>query len=162
MYFLNGRLRGVGAIAWIVQTVHFGVDGKPVLHKGGYAGWTTKYDERGNQIERAYFGVDGNPVLHKDGYAGGTTRYDERENQIERAYFGVDGNPVLVRGGCYAGWTTRYDVRGNIIEKAWFGVGNEPMSPFGFAREVSEYDLANGERLRTVHYDIDGNVIKEF
>ena len=38
---------------------YFGTDGKPCLHKDGYAGWKATYDERGNETSRSYFGTDG-------------------------------------------------------------------------------------------------------
>ena len=57
---------------------YFGTDGKPCLHKDGYAGWKATYDERGNQTSESYFGTDGKPCLNKDGYAG-------CEGQLRRA-----------------------------------------------------------------------------
>ncbi len=41
---------------------YFGVDGKPCLHKEGFAKVTWRYDERGNQIETSCFGIDGEPL----------------------------------------------------------------------------------------------------
>ena len=46
---------------------YFGTDGKPCLHKDGYAGWKSTFDERGNETSVSYFGTDGKPCLNKDG-----------------------------------------------------------------------------------------------
>ncbi|MBP3694708.1 MAG: TIR domain-containing protein, partial [Thermoguttaceae bacterium] len=77
------------------QCEYFGVDGKPCLHKNGYAGWRSTYDERGNETQCEYFGVDGKPCLNKNGYAGWRSTYDERGNETQCEYFGVDGKPCL-------------------------------------------------------------------
>jgi hypothetical protein len=43
---------------------YFGIDGKPCLHKDGYAKLTQVHDERGNLIGQSFLGVDGKPCLH--------------------------------------------------------------------------------------------------
>ena len=35
----------------MLEIRYFGVDGKPILHKDGIAGWRNKYDVRGNKTE---------------------------------------------------------------------------------------------------------------
>ena len=64
------------AIRGLVTFAFFGTDGKPTLHKDGNAGYTARYDERGNQTEVTYLGLDGRPTVYKDGYARSTSRYE--------------------------------------------------------------------------------------
>ena len=64
------------------------------MHKDGYAKFTAKYDERGNQTEGIYFGVDGKPCLSKDGYAKRAMDYDENGNWLRTHLFDVEGNEL--------------------------------------------------------------------
>jgi hypothetical protein len=136
----------------------FGVDGKPALHKDGYARFTRVYDARGNVIVTACFGVDGKPVLHADGYARSTRVYDTRGNVVEVAYFGVDGKPVLHKDG-YARFTRAYDARGNVIEWAVFGVDGKPvLDKDGHARLTKVYDV-RGNVVESAYFGVDGAAI---
>jgi hypothetical protein len=92
--------------------------------KDGYAKWTAKYDERGNQVEAAFFGVDGAPVSRAGGYFKRVDKYDDRGNRIERAWFGTQAEPVEVEGAHRLVRTydpvgkvvseNRYDPQGNV------------------------------------------------
>ena len=52
-----------------LETAWFGVDGKPVLLKKGYAIRKRRYNDGGQVVEEAYFGTEGAPVSSEDGYA---------------------------------------------------------------------------------------------
>ena len=60
----------------------------------------------------------------------------------------------------YAKWTAKFDERGNRVERAFFGIGGEPTTFSGWFREVVTYDQSTGRRLRTVHYNVRGQVVK--
>ena len=96
---------------------YFGINGKPILGKDGYASVTLRFDERGYMVEIAYFGIDGKPILGKDGYASMTRLQDERGNEVEAAYFGIDDKPAVSKEG-YARFIRRFDDRGNNVETA--------------------------------------------
>ena len=77
------------------QRLVLGSNGKPCLHKDGYAGVRWTYDSLGNKIDESFRGLDGKPCLHKDGYSETKIRYDDRGNQTRWNYFGLDGKPCL-------------------------------------------------------------------
>ena len=139
----------------MVEAACFGIDGKPCLHKDGYAKFTDKYDERGNVIEEAYFGIDGKPCLHKYGFAKVTQKYDERGNRIEAACFGIDGKPCWSKDGV-AKFTDKYDERGNMIEEVYFGIDGKPcLHKGGGAKVTNKYD-ARGNLEEQAYFGIDG------
>ena len=44
------------------EEAYFGVDGKPALHKYGYAGWRAVYNERHIRVAYTLFDVDGEVI----------------------------------------------------------------------------------------------------
>ena len=138
-----------------IEAAYFGIDGKPCLHKDGYAKFTSQYDERGNCIEDALFGIDGKPCLHKDGYAKVTSQYDEQGNLEEAAVFGIDGKPCLHKNGV-AKFTRKYDECGNCIEQAYFGIDGKPcLSKDGYAKVTWKYD-ERGNCIEQAYFGTDG------
>ena len=82
----------------ITESAYYGLDGKPALHKDGYARSTRAYDARGNLIEESFFGLDGKLILQKNGYARLTRSFDARGSVIEETYFDITGSPVHITG----------------------------------------------------------------
>ena len=78
----------------MIEATIYGVDGKPCLSNDGYAKFTAKYDDRGNQIETAFYGVDGKPCLSNDGFAKMTAKYDDRGNCIRIFVYDTVGNDL--------------------------------------------------------------------
>ena len=78
---------------------YFGTDGKPCLHKDGYAEWKSTFDERGNETSVSYFGTDGKPCLIQGRVCRMEATFDERGNQTSASYFGTDGKPCLNKDG---------------------------------------------------------------
>ena len=117
-----------------IEATCFGVDGKPTLHKDGFARWTARYNEGGEAIEKAYFGVDGHPTLLKEGFARWTARFDEHGNQVETEYFGIDGLPTTCKDG-FAKWTARFD-EGAITSRSVFWSRRAAGPEQGRRREV--------------------------
>ena len=125
----------------MTEVAYFDEPGRPTRHKDGYARFTAKYDERGNQIEEAYFDEHGRPTRHKDGYARLTAKYDERGNQIENrptststasppgTRTATPGAPPSTTSG--ATWT----------EEAYFDEAGRPTRhKDGYARLTAQYD----------------------
>ena len=46
---------------------YFGVDGKPIRSKDGYAERRTEYDARGEVTRESFFDVDGKPMEKTNG-----------------------------------------------------------------------------------------------
>jgi YD repeat-containing protein len=100
-----------------------------------------KYDDHGNEIEKAYFGEDGKLRLEPDGYAFVRKKYDDLGNQIEEAYFGEDGKLRLGPDGC-AIFRAKYDDYSKEIEDIYFDRDQKPCSPpaYGYAVVRAKYD----------------------
>jgi hypothetical protein len=137
----------------------FDGEGRPVAWKEDKAGWNSKFDERGNEVEEAFFGVEGFPIINKhDGVSGWRTKYDEFGNAVEVAYFGLAGKPILNRDG-YARRQSKFDERGNGIEDAYFGVDGQPiLHKDGNAVARFKYD-DRGNNLEMAYFGVDGRPI---
>ena len=96
-----------------------------MLDKDGVARVTTKYDDRGNQVEEAVLRHRWKARARQRGRCPVDHKYDNRGNQVEEAYFGIDGKPVLNTSGV-ARMTVKYD-GGNQVETAYFGTDGKPV-----------------------------------
>jgi YD repeat-containing protein len=109
--FLEGRK---------LSAAYFDAEDQPTMGKDGYAGWRSKFDDRGNETETTSFGVDGEPILDKVNVVASLHRkFDARGNRIKVAYLGLESKPILNNDG-YAGWHAKFDDRGNQIEGRLF------------------------------------------
>ena len=77
-----------------VEEAYFGLDGKPMLHKDGYARWTARYDERGNRVERALFDADDHAVMVDGVGAKARYSYDDNDQLVSVIY--LDKNDQVV------------------------------------------------------------------
>ena len=84
----------------------------------GYAKWTAKYDDRGNEIETSCYGVDGEPGLNIYGYSIRITNYNDRCQAIELSYYDTERKPVNVRG-CFKE-VRIYDENNNHKETVYY------------------------------------------
>ena len=134
------------------------VDGKPTLHKDGYASLRQKvHDERGNRHRAvANFGVDGKPALLQ-----GRLRHlrEIRRAPVtrsRRAYFGVDGKPTLHKDG-NPKFSARYDERGNETEVAYFGADSQPtLHKDGYARFSARDTTSGAMSSERAYFGVDG------
>src|SRR5262249_31347463 len=100
---------------------YLGADGKPTISGlDGSAGYTWKYNERGQLVEVAFFDLESRPVRNLIGIARYVNRHDERGRKVEVTFFDPEGKPVLQAKERAARITTRYDDRGNAIEETWY------------------------------------------
>lgn len=143
---------------WL-ERQYFGLDGKPVMTKHGYARETTTYDEHGNAIEWACFDTSNQPTLddaeakHK-----ATEAYDERGNRTNWVCYGTDGKPAFANISC-ARISWRYDDQDNVIETAYFDTNDRPViTRGGYARTTMRYD-EQGHKVEQSYFDISGKLI---
>src|SRR5262249_3975138 len=130
-----------------------------VLSRERIAVSRSRYDGRGQLVERSFFGTDGEPCLHADGYARFTSRYDGRGHLVEEAFFGPDGEPVLHREG-YHKRTQKFDERGYRSEVAYYGTKGEPvLHRDGCARTTVKYD-ERGNKLEQSYFGPDGRPMR--
>ena len=148
----RGLLAGVSRYnerGQLAEKVGLGLDGKPVIHQRGMAGWRIEYDERGREILRDLLRPGWPTALTLEGVAGRRMKYDDRDNVIEVAYFDPSGAPTLHEEG-YAVRRMRYDDRHNEIEVAYFGTDGQPVTnASGAALQRSTYDDRNHLRSRS-------------
>lgn len=107
------------------------------------AGWTSQYDEYGNEIERVYIDCDSNRCVSNEGYAIIKRKYDEYGNMIQNRYYGADGRLTLVNGT--AGADDTYDLRGNLTENKPVGLNEQ---------------LASGKLISRYKYDENDNIVE--
>ena len=69
-------------------------DGKPGLHKNGFAKVAYKYYDRATLTEEAYFGTDGKPTNNTEGYAKISPMVDTQGKQTGVAYFDKEGKKL--------------------------------------------------------------------
>lgn len=146
--------------------------GRLAANAQGSARVTTRYDERGNQIERAYFDRNNQPTR---GCAKERMKYDSHGNLVEMWFLDRNDQSLVTSLGC-AGWKSRYDERGNRVERTFSDATGAARA--GWARERQKYDARNrlvetsywtaagrpalyrdGYARVTVTYDDDGNVV---
>ncbi len=117
--------------------------------------WSSRYDERGNMIERVYHGKTGSPAVSEYGFTGWQAKYDEKNNETERLFYGPDGRPCMIKDG-YARRTVTYDRQSNILQIAYYDVADNLCAMIeGFARVQASYD-AEGNRIETSYWAADG------
>ena len=112
----------------MIEEAYFDEPGQPTRHKDGYAKWTAKYDERGNQIEWAYFDEAASPPGTRTASPGSPPGTTSEATQIEQAYFDESGRATRHKDG-FASWTAKYDERGNFSRGA--PTSTRPASPHG-------------------------------
>jgi hypothetical protein len=135
-------------------TRYFGSNGKPALHRLGFAAISRRFDARGNLAEQANLGIDDRLVLYKN-YARIVQSHDAFGNAVEETFLDADGKPTLHQDG-YAKVTYRYDARGNIVEVSHFGIDGKPiLEGRGYAKAVYRYD-ANNNVTDGQFFGIDG------
>ena len=119
---------------------YYDPEGKDLfLDRMGIAGYSYKYDENGNLLEKTSFDENGNACNSLNGIGRQTMSYDENFNMTARRSYSVDGE--LVGGENYL-----YDKRGNILESCKIG---------------GDGNLAAGTMLRRFAYDNHDNVVVE-
>ena len=95
-------------------------DSTLVLSNEKIAGWTSTYDDNGNETERTFFNTLEKPCSSNEGYAKKTWTYDDQGYVIKERTYNTGGNLVLVDGK--AGTDYKYDERGNVIENTPVGL----------------------------------------
>ena len=123
------------------------------MHKDGYAKFTRKYDERGNEIEEAYFGIDGKPCLDNEEVASVKSQFDENNQEIRREFFGLDGKPCVLGGDDpFTGWEKSYHENGKVAKQTWFYTITPYKNVLG--KQIDEFD-ERGNNTSTCFLDMD-------
>jgi hypothetical protein len=139
----------------ISRVTYVDADGALELSNSGYAGRTSTFNARGQQIRKEFFGSNGAPIITNEGYAALTYAYDLDGNLTEERYFDTSGKPVLDKNGI-AGRRWERDPRGLPIVIVHFDRdGNPSPNNDGIASMRHDYD----ERFllrRILYFSADG------
>jgi hypothetical protein len=135
----------------LTEWTYFGVDGRPVNARNGWARLCDDYSSSGQRVQRTVWKADpegrlrlwerqdgqgrvlermaltaaGRPQTFPSGAHRWIERHDERGNAIEGANFGLDGKPIMTTFG-FQRWAARFNEQGKKVEQAHFGTRNEP------------------------------------
>jgi conflict system STAND superfamily ATPase len=133
----------------VIEISFFDPSGKPLRTRYGYAGWQSRFADKGNEIQRIYFDEAGRPTRHRDGYAGWQSTFDGQGNEIECEYRNERGERTRHRNGP-AGWRGTFDGRGREIERAYFDEAGLPAQHIdGYASQRSSFDGRDNEIERS-------------
>lgn len=147
------------AMGDLVGRRFYAADGKPMLDSVGVAGWTSKYNDRHQEIESTFIDAEGHPMVSpKLRYSTWHSNYDARGRVIEASYFGLDGRLALSNEG-YAICRFVYDDRGNKVEQSFFDETDHPTYVQEAAKIASTYNKYGWEVERRF-YGVDGRLIK--
>ena len=111
-----------------------------------YSKVVSRYDKRGNEIEKAYFDANGLPCEtvwqgHKVIY-----KYDNKGDVKEEIFLGKDGNPFLTEFGAKIVYLN--DENGNTVEAAHYGSDGQLFGG------------KDGVAIQRYKYNKDGNIIE--
>jgi hypothetical protein len=124
----------------IVEENHFGLDGKPINSKYGFAERKLAYDDRGELTEVVDYVVDGDGVFHVL-----SRRIGPKQWLAEQAHF-QDGRPANFPDTSYHRRRQKVDDQHRPTETAYFDHLDRPIvnSKQGWARMVNTFDQ-NGQ-----------------
>jgi len=136
---------------------YYGVDGKPVVNKKGFAKVAFKRDSRNAVVEERFFGADGE-LAHSDinsplirGYS-----YDGRGKLVEESLFWGDEKRTQIHGVAKAKY--KYDNLGRRIEAAFFDEFDKPASwkMLNFHKQTTTYSVERDYISSIHHFDVNG------
>ncbi len=140
----------------LVETAHFGIDGKPALARGTHR-LTIRHDSDGDGLEECSFGRDGKPCLNAQGFHRKTYRLDRLGRTRTWSYFGIDGKPVAHADGNHK-FVQDLDALGRPAQMHFLGTDDRPVrSKRGFARLQLVY--RGRMQIGTRAFDVDGKEI---
>lgn len=128
------------SVAW------FGVDGKPIVTKGGFSSVRRTFDARGNETSKILFGPDGKIVSSdpSNNVAYVVSEFNEDDKKIRATYYGVDGKKACHRDG-HCGVRMKYNERGWETARTFVDENDRPIvirsGVAGYVTEHSEGGL---------------------
>lgn len=83
------------------------------LSSEGISGWSSSFDDYGNEVERVFFNAKNSRCLSKYGYARWTATYDTKGYMLTRRFYNVANNLTISSDDRCAGYNYKYDSHGN-------------------------------------------------
>lgn len=130
------------------------VNGKPVLHKDGYAAIERGYDAQGNVNKWAYLDLDNQPVVNQEqGYAAYRAEFDACGRVIEARYLDEKLSLVQPKNEDYAVLRKTYNSDNRVIQETYFDSYERPVSlSSGYARLTQSWDK-HGNLIERRYFD---------
>lgn len=141
------------------KTSYFGIDGKPVACKQGWASSIQEYDSMGRTTRRLFFNISGRPTDPKQMVPEALFKYDKWGNTIYTAICDGNGNLIMSPEDGWSVMKREYDSRGNRLSLAFFNEKENPIKgKEGYHKALTTY-TSFGEELQEAYYDINGNPV---
>jgi hypothetical protein len=155
----DGTFRGVyryGANHKRIDQRIFGLNGRPINNKAGWAKRRDDYDSSGEMEESTFW------KANLEGKLGFWKREDGKQKDkegnllvVEIANLTDDGRPQKWPEG-YHRRSTRWNAKGEVIEAAYFGLAGEAVTTtWGYHRRVARHD-DRGNLLESAHFVASG------
>ena len=136
------------------------IDGNPIRFASeGWASCCSKYDARGNEIEKSVYDENGMPCMNNLGYHKIIGVFDELGHVLEASYYDTIGYLCINYNG-FACYKNKYDDRYRKIESSYYGTKGEPINADGFHKEVFILDKY-GDVVETSFYDNEMNLLNK-
>ena len=149
--FLNANKR-------VVKEEYFNETGYWAQTKDGVTSTTSKYDERGNQIEKATYDSLGKPRAWEEDVAISRWEYDDRNNKTKTTYFTTEGTLANAAQGVTYN-LFKDDEKNNLSEKSYFDRNMNPAVFDGFHKGIYIFDRFGNDSIQRF-YDVDNQIIK--
>lgn len=119
----------------------YGVDGKPVICKEGWASSTYEYNVLGQLVRQLFFDVNQKPTNPKVMVPEGLCKYDKWGNMVYVA--AGDGNGNLIMNPQF-GWSVlrkEFNIRGQVLYEAYYNDSDKPLiCTEGYHKVIYGYD----------------------
>lgn len=146
----NGRMTGLA---------YHDEDGSLMVCKGGYAGFTHKYDTQGRVVETWYYGVDGELACATDSAneAGRTIEYSDDGSTTKWTYYDKNGSIAINKYGI-AIVIQKYNEQGLLVEESFYDAEGNPVRAHDRNVASVVYGYDNLIHLTSISYfDENGN-----
>lgn len=120
------------------------------------AGWSSVYNDNGNEVERSFFNQKGQGCYVNGEYAKWIAKYDEQGNKNSIRYYDIDGHLIAYENNI-AGYDYNFDERGNIIEEKPVGVDGVSLAQ---GRLITRYIYDQFDNIKEqAFYDAHGSAV---
>ncbi len=119
----------------------------------------SKYDTRGNEIEKTFWNAAGKPSVNDQGAFKQVHKYNDLGLVVYELNLNADGKPLTGTGVNPEG-KCEYDKQGNMTKlECYDGYGKPRLSSDGFFRMTAKYNK-QGKPTEVIYYGIDGKLVK--
>lgn len=119
----------------------------------------SKFDARGNIIEKTYWNAEGKPSVDEQGAFKQEHKFNDLGLVVYERNLDANGKPLT---GSHANpeGKCEYDKQGNMTKlECYDGYGKPRLSSDGFFRMTASYNK-QGKQTKVAYYGVDGNLVK--